>query len=202
MTDRIPTGFPRLDALLGGGLRAGTLTVIARGEHAAERVATDALCEALDHGSAVLGEEGRYEFVRAETPVDTARLKREAMAEPHVLVIERTPRGAMEIVHDADVSLEIDRGSSAGTVIVTVDKHRGGNVGAVLFTCHAGVLSEIGEAGMLTPAAPSPVAAERARWAEAMADVADGLTRRDQACQRLASTHADDDTAAHERLRG
>lgn len=183
-TDRIPTGYPRLDALLGGGLRADTLTGVLYEDNEACRDAANKLYNALGKRSG-----GMLDWYSTQGAPDPSVVKRDAAEQERVAIIAGPTTALMasnyHFLGGADVILTI-RGTHDRTVI-TAEKNRFGKCDAVAFRWRAGVLNDV-EAIDLSrrePEALDPVAAERARWAEAMGDVADDLTRHADSCQTL-----------------
>lgn len=193
MNGRIKTGFPILDDALGGGVREGLLLLRCEGvpcAWVAERIAENL------HRNA----ESDYDVTTAREDAEQARI--DAHMTGRVAVAIRCGSEARHETYCADLILEIK--PADGGYEVRVVKHRNGRIGGgVAMASSEGVLVEL-----CALAAPSPEnanlppggatmkdalghiveltkASELLRWETAMRDVADDMTRRDQACQRL-----------------
>jgi hypothetical protein len=87
-TDRIPTGYPRLDALLGGGLRADTLTGVLYEDNEACRDAANKLYNALGKRSG-----GMLDWYSTQGAPDPSVVKRDIEAELAAWVESRSRGG-------------------------------------------------------------------------------------------------------------
>lgn len=178
MNGRIKTGFPILDDILGGGVREGL--VILRCEGVPCAWVAECIVEHLHRNA-----QGDYDVTTAREDSEQARI--DAHMTGRVAVAIRCGYEVTQETRIADLILEIK--SVDGGYEVRVAKHRNGRIGGVAMASDNGDLYEVcalpAPIVARAPFPPSLVSMESDRWETAMRGVADDLTRRDQACQRL-----------------